>query len=137
MRKFSGVFGRLGPHRHSQFLIDARELPFLVLLRPDPEKLEVLARSRRAEPYCDARISGGLRDLLCLIDGGRDGDALFFSRNLDISGNLEAVVCLRNAIDDVDGSVAAELAAALGPPGRLAWMLWKRAGGHPGTGRER
>lgn len=117
------IFARLGPHRHSSFLIDARELPFLVLLRPDPEKPRLIAMSRRAEPLCDARIAGRFSNLLGLIDGGRDGDAMFFSRDLDISGNLEAVVCLRNALDDVEGSVADRVATSLGPASRTAWTL--------------
>lgn len=125
-RTLPDLFARLGPHRHSRFLIDARELPFLVLLRPDPERPQLSAVSRRAEPSCDARIAGRLRDLLGLIDGGRDGDALFFSRDLDISGNLEAVVCLRNAIDDVEGCVADRVTTSLGPASRVGWGILRR-----------
>ena len=125
-RQLPELFARLGPYCRSRFLIDARDMPFLLLLRPDPGRPVLAAWPRSTEPECDARISGSFRDLLGLIDGGTDGDALFFSRDLDISGNLEAVVCLRNAIDDVDGAVADRVADALGPAGRIAWALLLR-----------
>lgn len=128
------LFARLGPHRYSRFLIDARGMPFLLLLRPDPAGPELAAWPRHAAPACDTRISGRFHDLLGLIDGARDGDALFFSRDLDISGDLEAVVCLRNAIDDVEGSIADRVAASLGPVTRIGWTMLRRRQSRPGGG---
>ena len=46
------------------------------------------------------RIAGPLLGLIGLIDGTYDGDALFFSRDLVVEGDVEAVLALRNAIDD-------------------------------------
>lgn len=136
-RTLPELFERLGPHRHSRYLIDARDLPFILLLRPDPDGPELVAWPRRADPPHDTRISGRFRDLLGLIDAQRDGDALFFSRDLDISGDLEAVVCLRNAIDDVEGSIADQVADSLGPASRIAWTLLRRRHERaaPGGGR--
>lgn len=125
-RELPELFERLGPHRHSRFLIDARELPFVLLLRPDPDRPELVAWPRRAGPPHDTRIAGRFHDLMGLIDAQRDGDALFFSRDLDISGDLEAVVCLRNAIDDVEGSIADRVADSLGPASRIAWTMMRR-----------
>lgn len=125
------VFDRLGPHRTARFVIDAHGLPFILLLRPDPENLLFRAFPRDAEPDHDARISGKFFDLLALVDGEQDGDALFFSRDLDVGGNTEAVVCLRNALDDVDGSIAARVADMFGPPGRAALAALRRAGRRP------
>jgi predicted lipid carrier protein YhbT len=119
-RENPSLFNRLGPHRTARFVIDARGLPFVLLLVPNPEALEFRAFARQAEPASDARIGGKFLDLLGLLDGGADGDALFFSRDLDVSGNTEAVVCLRNALDDVDGSIAETVAAMFGPAGRAA-----------------
>ncbi len=131
------LFVRLGSHCHSRFVIDACELPFLVLLRPDPDEPRLMAVSRRREPFYDARIAGRFSDLLGLIDGGRDGDAMFFSRALDISGNLEAVVCLRNALDDVESSVADRVATSLGPASRFAWtLLCRHLARHDGDGNQ-
>lgn len=122
------LFRRLGPHRSARFVIDARSLPFVLLLRPDPDNLLLQAHARDAEPEHDARIAGRFLDLVGLLDGGADGDALFFSRDLDVSGNTEAVVCLRNALDDVDGSIAESVADLFGPPGRIALAAIRHAG---------
>ncbi len=130
------LFNRLGPHRSTRFLIDAKGLPFLLLLRPDPNDLALSACSRHAEPDHDARIGGGFFDLLRLVDGRGDGDALFFSRDLDVTGNIEAVVSLRNALDDVEGSIAGRVADMFGPAGRLALAIIRRAGDHATPARE-
>ena len=121
------LFDRLGPHRKARFVVEARGLPFLLLLVPDPENLVFRAVSRQREPASDARISGKFFDLLGLVDGDSDGDALFFSRDLDITGNTEAVVCLRNALDDVEGSIAEDVAGLFGAPGRAALAALRRA----------
>lgn len=121
------MFSRLGPHTEANFIIDPVNLPFVLLLRPDPQNLVLRAYSRRKIPPHEARISGGFLDLLMLVDGDLDGDALFFARELSISGNTEAVVCLRNALDDVDGSIAAGVADMFGPAGRAALAVLRRA----------
>lgn len=126
---------RLGPHRRARFLIDPTDMPFLLLLAPDPERLSFTALSRGERPAHDARIAARFLDLLRLIDCGEDGDAMFFSRDLDISGDTEAVVTLRNAIDDVDGSIAATVADLFGPPGRAVLALLRRMAERPSAGR--
>jgi predicted lipid carrier protein YhbT len=55
-----------------------------------------------------------------MIDGSLDGDALFFSRDLRISGDTEAVVTLRNALDDLDGSVVDTVLRSFGPLSGIA-----------------
>jgi len=121
------MFNRLGPHRSANFIIDVKGLPFALHLRPDPDDLLFRAVPRHRKPVADAEIRGGFLDLLGLVDGESDGDALFFSRDLVITGNTEAVVCLRNALDDVDGSIAAEVADMFGPPGRAMLSAMRRA----------
>ncbi len=61
--------------------------------------------------------------MLSLIDllGGRvDGDALFFSRDLVIEGDTEAVLTLRNAIDGAGIGLVEIADSALGPLAGLA-----------------
>ena len=65
--------------------------------------------------------------LLELMDSEEDGDAAFFSRDLEVIGDTEAVVRLRNALDDVDGSIAEETAAMFGAPGRAVLARLRRA----------
>lgn len=121
------MFGRLGPHYKANFVIDPVNLPFVLVLRPDPDDLLLVACQRKDIPPHDAKISGGFLDLLMLVDGDLDGDALFFSRDLTISGNTEAVVCLRNALDDIDDSIAENVAGMFGPPGRAVLGALRRA----------
>lgn len=127
------VFNRLGPHRHTRYVIDPTNLPFVLELLPDPENLLLRACSRRAVPAHDARISSKFFDLLQLVDCDQDGDAMFFSRGLDISGDTEAVVSLRNALDDLDGSLAARVADMFGPAGHLMLAALRRAAGYSTT----
>ncbi|MGC9419374.1 ubiquinone anaerobic biosynthesis accessory factor UbiT [Rhodovulum marinum] len=121
------MFDRLGPHRHAYFLIDPVDMPLMLYLRPDPEALDFRAVNRRALPPHVARISGKFLDLLTLMDTEQDGDALFFSRDLIVTGDTEAVVCLRNALDDVDEPIAESVADMFGAPGRGALNFLRRA----------
>lgn len=119
-RRHPSLFARLGRHAAMTYLIDPTDLPIALRLWPraDSPALEVLRTPTRA-PW-DARIAGPLAALLDMVHGAADGDALFFSRDLAIEGDTEAVLALRNAIDDAEIDLLAELAAALGPIGRLA-----------------
>ena len=121
------MFGRLGPHYNALFVIDPENLPFVLVLRPDPDDLLLVARQRNKIPPHDAKISGSFLDLLMLVDGDLDGDALFFARDLTITGNTEAVVCLRNALDDIDDSIAQNVADMFGALGRVALETLRRA----------
>lgn len=64
--------------------------------------------------------------LLGMIDGRYDGDALFFTRDLCVEGDTEAVVCLRNALDDVDGSIADDVASFFGATGQRFLKVARR-----------
>jgi O2-independent ubiquinone biosynthesis accessory factor UbiT len=116
------VFARLGPHAQKSFIIDPTDLPFLMVLKPRPEAPSLSAWRRADVPHCHARIAGAFLDLFDLIDGSLDGDALFFSRKLRVTGDTEAVVALRNALDDVDGGVVQAVTGAFGPLSGVAAM---------------
>ena len=121
------MFNRLGSHKQAIYLIDPTNMPFRLMLRPDPDNLMFRIVSNRGMPPHTARIAGKFLNLLRLMDADEDGDALFFSRELDVTGNTEAVVCLRNALDDVDGSIAERVADMFGAPGRSALAALRRA----------
>ncbi len=121
------LFHRLGPHQGTDFLIDPVELPFALHLRPDPQALVLRAVPRDAVPAAGAVIRGRFLLLLELLDSEEDGDAAFFSRDLDVTGDTEAVVRLRNALDDVDGSIAEETAEMFGRPGRAILARLRRS----------
>jgi O2-independent ubiquinone biosynthesis accessory factor UbiT len=116
------VFERLGPHAQKTFVIDPTDLPFVLVLKPKPGAPSLSARRRGDAPNSHACIAGSFLDLFDLIDGSLDGDALFFSRKLRVTGDTEAVVALRNALDDVDGGVVQAVTNAFGPLSGIATM---------------
>ena len=120
-QRYPELFARLGTDADKRFIIDAAELPFVLMLQPGPPaRLE--AHRRERVPRNDACISGTFLNLFDMVNGTLDGDALFFTRDLRISGDVQAVVRLRNALDDLDGSVIDTALDALGPlagPARL------------------
>lgn len=126
-QRHPSLFARLGAHQGTDFLIDAVDLPFALHLRPDPGALIFRAVPRNAAPPAGAVIRGRFLLLLELVDSEEDGDAAFFSRDLEVSGDTEAVVRLRNALDDVEGSIAEETANMFGPPGRAVLARLRRA----------
>lgn len=127
-RKHPGIFRRLGPHCVKSFLIQPTNLPFVLLLQPDPRNPRMTAhRSARGLVY-QSSISGSFLKLFYLLDGRGDGDAIFFSRDLKIEGDTEAVVSLRNALDDVEGSIAEDIAELYRPFGNMGLFILRRLG---------
>lgn len=108
------IFERLGAHAEKRFGIKPTDLPFAFVLEPRPQAPTIVA-VRDLPHDIPVRISGPLVGLLGLVDGSYDGDALFFSRDLVIEGDVEAVVALRNAIDSEDVDLVADTAALFGP----------------------
>lgn len=117
IRGHPGLLSRLGAYGDRRFVIDPTDLPLCLLLRPDASSGAV--RLYRQPPSADARIAGSLAALLGLVHGTWDGDALFFSRDLVIEGDTSAALALRNAIDDAELDLGAEISALTGPFGRL------------------
>jgi predicted lipid carrier protein YhbT len=119
-RRHPSLFARLGEQAEKTFLIDPTDLPFAFRLAPHVERPRFEAIRREDVRSWDARIGGPLAALLGLVHGVYDGDALFFSRDLVIEGDTEAVLALRNAIDNEEIDLAAEAAALFGPLEHLA-----------------
>lgn len=120
------LFNRIGPHKNKIFLIDPINMPFAMLLTPDPDAPCLKAVRRHKIGNYDARIAGSFLTLLDMVDGRLDGDALFFTRDLTVEGDTEAVVCLRNALDDMDGSIADDVADIFGIAGHAALSTLRR-----------
>lgn len=117
-KKHSHLFARLGKHTQTRYLIKPTNIPLVALLIPDQDKPTMQIYKDTQIPAHDAVIEGKFLFLLSMLDGASDGDALFFNRALTIGGDTEAVVCLRNALDDVEGSVASDIADVFGVAGR-------------------
>ena len=109
------IFERLGEHAGKRFGLDPTDLPFAFILRPTPPTPSIRAVRELPRTGLDARIAGPLAALLGLASGRLDGDALFFSRDLSVTGDIAAVVALRNAVDDAGLDLLAEAALLFGP----------------------
>lgn len=108
------ILSRLGPHEGARFLIDVSDGPMLVLMQPRARRITI--HRRGAPPDHDAAITGRLSAFLAMLHGVEDGDALFFSGALEITGDTSAVLALRNALDDAELDLTGELAAMAGRP---------------------
>lgn len=97
-----GIIERLGEHATKRFVLDPVDCPFVYVLEPHPDRPTVTMRRGFEENACDARIAAPLIVLLGLLDGSYDGDALFFSRDIVVEGDIAAILALRNAIENAD-----------------------------------
>lgn len=118
-RRHPEIFERLACLDAPVYLIDPLDLPVVFILRPDPARPSLTAMRRNNMKLKDmsftATIRGALMTLIALLEGACDGDALFFSRELIIEGDTEAVLALRNAVDGAEIDMREDLTAAFGP----------------------
>lgn len=125
------LFSRLGDYATRAFLIEPTDLTLGFLLRPDPAMPRLEAVKRGADGTVsvahDARIAGPLAALVGMVHGAMDGDALFFSRDIVIEGDTEAVLALRNAVDDAEIDLADEAAALAGPVSKYVAEILRAA----------
>jgi O2-independent ubiquinone biosynthesis accessory factor UbiT len=119
MGRHEGLFERLSHLDNPTFLIDPIDLPLVFILDANAESPK-LAVMRENKGEISATIRGPLLMLIKLLEGKVDGDALFFARGLVVEGDTEAVVALRNAVDDAEIDIAGDLIASLGPLARPA-----------------
>ena len=109
------LFERLGHHTMTSYAIEVDELPFVLLLTPDPASPSLTAHRRWERVRRDVTIGGGFMSLFRILEGRGDSDGMYFARDVHIAGNTEAAMCLRNALDDLDGSVIDDAASIRGP----------------------
>lgn len=113
---------RLEPALVRLELADAPHI-FTLRLGPDPD-FQIFTED--AGVMFDACVRGTLAALVDLLEGRVDGDALFFTRDIQITGKTEVIVGLRNTLDREDMDVFSELVSLCGPfetPARLALGL--------------
>jgi predicted lipid carrier protein YhbT len=106
------LFARLGDYGQNRYCFSPSDLPLHFSVVPARQALAV---TRGRPPATDARIEGPLALLLGLLEGRCDADALFFSRDLAVTGDMEAMLALRNALDDSAIDLPRELGALAGP----------------------
>ena len=130
-----GLFRRLGAFDRARFALDPTDLPFVILLEPrgGAPEISVTRRNTRA----DCTIAGPLAALLGLVHGAYDGDALFFSRDLTVTGDTDAALALRNAVDDAELDLAGEIASMAGRFGAPLARILAFAERHTGVALSR
>ncbi|MFC3704404.1 SCP2 domain-containing protein [Devosia honganensis] len=129
LRQHPGLFDRLGPYASRRFRFNPTDLDFSFVVHPAGPAISVY-RAGKAPP-ATAAVSGPLVTLLALLEGRIDGDAVFFSRDLSVTGDMEAMLALRNALDDCGFDLPRDLSGIAGPFAppfrRLAEHLRERA----------
>jgi predicted lipid carrier protein YhbT len=117
-RRHPDIMERMEPYADRVVCIDPTDLPFAILLEPNPAQPRLTVRREVDSAEVSATVRGPLEMLIALAEGKVDGDALFFSRRLVVEGDTEVVVALRNAIDGAGIDLVEDVAAVLGPLGR-------------------
>ncbi|WP_319413893.1 SCP2 sterol-binding domain-containing protein [uncultured Cohaesibacter sp.] len=109
-------FDRLDEYAKKSFVIVPTDLDWIACLSFHNEKVQLrLSRSLESFANRDVTVTAPFFSLVSLLDGEEDGDALFFSRDLTIEGDTEAVLALRNALDDAEIDFVHECSAIAGP----------------------
>lgn len=122
-RQHPAIFERLAELDNPLFVIDPIDVPFVFKLCLRETRPSLIASRHFNAEAITAIIRGPLAMLVDLLEGRLDGDALFFSRELTVEGDTEAVLLLRNAIDSDEVDLFEDLLSVLGPlakPLRLA-----------------
>ena len=101
-RRRPEIFERLGAYCSARYLIDPTDLPFAFVVTPDGVSASVQITGGSGTENCDVVVRGPIMALHGILDGTFDGDELFFHRTISITGRTEAIVALRNAIEDAE-----------------------------------
>ncbi|MDC7684435.1 SCP2 sterol-binding domain-containing protein [Asticcacaulis sp. BYS171W] len=94
-----GLSDRLGEAEGRSYRFVLKDFPIDALAKVEKSRLRIGLLDKSAVAGEDVRVSGRLAALFELLQGERDGDALFFTRDIETSGNTEALLVLRNALE--------------------------------------
>lgn len=113
LKQHPDLFDRLGNEAKKRFCVAPTDLDLVFLVHPESRFIRTFRKA--STPRADASISGPMLTLLALLEGRIDGDAVFFSRSLSVTGDMEAMLALRNALDDCSFDLPRDLAGMAGP----------------------
>lgn len=109
-----GLFRALARQDATVIRIEPVDLPHQFTLKFGQGPM-ALTLSHPREPPGQACVRGRLGALLSLLEGRADSDMLFFSRELEITGDTSAVVALRNTLDREEINLLDDVTATWGP----------------------
>lgn len=113
----AGAFDALAGRR---IAVEVRDLRLCICVAIGERRLEVLPPGTAAE----ATVRGSCLDLLALVGRTEDADALFFQRRLELEGDVELGLTLRNLLDRLPWEdIPLGLRIALARGARLAQRL--------------
>ena len=115
--RYPDVLERIGDVGRARLLLVASDLPWRALVTLDGQGAEITL-DRQGDgpaPAAEAVVTGAFERLLACAQGGGDGDAMFVAREIEVTGNTDVLVALRNALDGAEIDLAGELAALAGP----------------------
>lgn len=115
LERHPAILDRLGEFGNRTFGFNPTDMALSFSIKPSRRVIEVHRGSD--VPVADASLSGPLHLLLSLAEGRCDADALFFSRDLTVTGDMEAMLALRNALDDSHVDLPTDLSSFAGPLG--------------------
>jgi len=119
-RNHPSLFAMLAACRKTRVLVELTDPPRRFVLQYGGGAPTLRVADDRTDVTVDAALKGGLEAMMALLEARVDGDALFFTRELTVSGDTAAVVTLRNILDRETISVLDEATSLFGPLRRMA-----------------
>lgn len=109
------LFAALAKLPAATVVIDPLDIPhrFVLRLGQDPIIFDLLQDGQMVKE--EARIAGNLEELVDMLEGRVDGDALFFSRGIQVTGDTAVIVGLRNTLDREEIDLFTEILSLCGP----------------------
>jgi len=124
------LFSNLAKLPEATVFLTPSDLPHRFALQMGP-KVDFTLVPIDAAP--SAEIKASLADMVAMLEGREDGDALFFSRGIQVTGDTAVIVALRNTLDREEIDLYDEILSVCGPfaqPARLALDLVDKAARH-------
>jgi len=118
------TFERLEEYGERSYGFVPTDLPVIFIATPN--KRRVMVRRKPLREALDVRVDAPFGTLLRLLQGEADGDALFFSRDIRVEGDMEALLALRNSLDDARVDLAVDLFGQNSPLAAMARTLMRR-----------
>ena len=100
------IFQRLGVFQKAVFVLLPDAWPVAFELSPRARQGTVRIARATHRPPGATYIYGPLPALLGLFDGSIDADSAFFSRDIIVEGDIQAVMALHNALEAADLTMA-------------------------------